>query len=349
MKKNIPFYYHLLIYSAIWLIHSLWQTALGPGGFEELLRPDFGNIFKFTYHLSIFGLYLLNYYLFCRFLLGRGRYALFLLSIPLSLALFTGFRYLIEEVAVFHLTGKHNYFEASRQLGHYLMDNAPRALGAVFQSTIVFLIWAFYQKQREVQQMQLSRQEADLQLLRSQISPHFLFNTLNMFYSDLQDKQPETAAGLMQLADMLRYTLSQSGRESVSLREELDFIGHYIRLNQKRFDEGLCLDFQVNGAQGERRLSPAMLIHFVENVFKHGLLSDPAKPASIRIDIGEDFLEIRTRNHINPAEQYSPHGLGFENLEKRLQILYAGRFSLERKSENGVFYSYLKMPFHATA
>jgi hypothetical protein len=115
-------------------------------------------------------------------------------------------------------------------------------------------------------------------------------------------------------------------------------------LQKRRFENQLFIDFSTIGTVSGKAILPAVLIHFVENIFKHGLLNDVNKKAEIYILIENDFLEISTANHIQQGESYSSTGIGYENLIKRLTYYYEENFILEKQVENDIFTCYLKIP-----
>ena len=206
------------------------------------------------------------------------------------------------------------------------------------------MTWQFQLFQKQNQQLILENKKAEFQLLKSQVSPHFLFNTLNSFYGDWIEKDAETASDLLKLSDLLRYVITETDKEQVLLSKEIQFVENYIQLQQKRFENQLFLDFSIEGNYANETILPSVLIHFIENVFKHGKLNDASKKASIHIIIKNDFLEISTYNTIQPGENYSSTGIGFENVTKRLEYAYNENFKLEKTQENNIFKTYLKIP-----
>lgn len=215
---------------------------------------------------------------------------------------------------------------------------------AIILSTLFYLMLQFQQYQRQNQQLLLENKKAEFQLLKSQVSPHFLFNTLNSFYSEWIEKDPQTASDLLKLSDLLRYVITETDKEYVPLSKEIQFIKNYIDLQEKRFENQLYLDFSIEGNAGNLMILPSVLIHFTENVFKHGKLNDPKKKANITIKISSHFLEISTFNSNQPGENYSSTGIGFDNLTKRLEYAYHENFTLEKTKENDTFKTYLKIP-----
>ncbi|WP_243739246.1 sensor histidine kinase [Flavobacterium sp. 245] len=260
--------------------------------------------------------------------------------------IFAGVRYFLQEVVVFQIIGMHNYSEASRELNYYVRDNFFFGLPAVIFSALSYLFWQFHSSQLQNQELLLENKKAEFQMLKSQVSPHFLFNTLNSFYSQLILKDDEMASDILVLSDLLRYVITETEKDEAVLSKEIQFIENYIHLQKKRFEDQLYLDFSVEGNYAEEKILSSVLIHFIENVFKHGKLNNPEQKAVISIHIKEDFLEISTFNYIVNGEHYSSTGIGFENLTKRLEYAYGSKFKLEKIAENNTFKTYLKIPLN---
>jgi len=345
MKQKIPFYYHVLLFIALFLFFTGWEMGSQAESMTAQLST-YSIVFGATYVLSLFVMYLFNYYLVCPTLLNRRRIVFYACSIPVSLLLFTGLRYLIEEVIVSGITGVHNYSPASLEPSYYIRDNLFFGFPSVLLPVLVYLAWQSHIYRMKNQLLELENRHAQFAVLKSQVSPHFLFNTLNSFYSEWVEKDEETAADLLVLSDLLRYIITESDKERVALESELKFIDGYISLHKKRFENRMFLDYTVQGNAGDKAILPSVLIHFVENVFKHGIISDSTKTASIHIVISDSSLEIRTCNYIQKGENYSSTGIGYKNLSDRLGYAYGDNFTLEKTMENDIFTTHLKLPLY---
>jgi two-component system LytT family sensor kinase len=345
MKLKIPFYYHIVLFLGLFLTYFLWDYGINN---RIAIVQQTGLYFWITstFVLSVFIVYLINFYTFCDWFLHKKKIYFYFLSIPFSLVIFAGVRYFIQEVIVFQITGVHNYTDQSRELTYYVRDNFFFGLPAVILSALSYLFWQFQSTQQQNQELLLENKKAEFQMLKSQVSPHFLFNTLNSFYSQLILKDDEMASDILVLSDLLRYVITETDKDEAILSKEIQFIQNYIHLQKKRFEDQLYLDFVVEGNYGSEKILSSVLIHFIENVFKHGKLNNPEPKAVISISIKEDFLEITTSNFIAEGEHYSSTGIGFENLTKRLEYTYKDKFVLEKTAENNIFKTYLKIPLN---
>ncbi|MBF4485153.1 sensor histidine kinase [Flavobacterium sp. CSZ] len=343
MKLKIPFYYHILLFLGLFLTFYLWDIAVSNQKIDFVFSRMY-FFFNVGFVLSIFIVYLLNFYTFCDWFLNKKRILLYLLSITVSLLIFAGTRYFLQEVVVFELTGIHNYGEETRKIGYYIRDNFFFGLPAIILSSLSYLFWQFQNAYKQNQELLLENKKAQLQMLKSQVSPHFLFNTLNSFYSQLILKDDKMASDILVLSDLLRYVITETEKEEVLLSKEIQFLQNYIHLQQKRFEDQLYLDFEIEGNYSSEKILSSALIHFIENVFKHAKLNNKDERAIISIKIKEGFLELSTFNYNVGGENYSSTGIGFENLTKRLEYTYKDQFILEKTAENNTFKTYLKIP-----
>jgi len=343
MKLKIPFYYHILLFLGLFITFYLWDIGVSNRKLESVFSIMY-FFFNSGFLLSIFIVYLLNFYTFCDWFLNKKRMLWYFLSIPVSLLIFAGVRYFLQEVVVFEITGIHNYGEETRKIGYYIRDNFFFGLPSVILSALNYLFWQFQDANKQNQELLLENKKAQLQMLKSQVSPHFLFNTLNSFYSQLILKDDKMASDILVLSDLLRYVITETEKDEVLLSKEIQFVQNYIHLQQKRFEDQLCLDFEIEGNYATEKILSSALIHFIENVFKHAKLNNPDEKAIISIKIKGDFLELSTFNYNVGGENYSSTGIGFENLTKRLEYTYKDQFVLEKIAENNTFKTYLKIP-----
>jgi sensor histidine kinase YesM len=345
MKLKIPFYYHIFLFLALAITFYLWDIEVNNKELK-LVFSSLYFLFNVGFVLSIFVVYLLNFYTFCDWFLSKKKIVFYLLSIPVSLLIFAGVRYLFQEVIIFEITGIHNYAEKSRETQYYIRDNFFFGLPAITLSVMSYLFWQFQEAYKQNQELLLENKKAEFQMLKSQVSPHFLFNTLNSFYSQLIVKDDEMASDVLVLSDLLRYVITETEKDEAILSKEIQFIQNYIHLQKKRFEDQLYLDFTVEGNYSTEKILSSVLIHFVENVFKHGKLNNRDEKAIISIKIKEDFLKVSTFNYSIEGENYSSTGIGFENLSKRLEYAYKNQFILEKIAENNTFKTYLKIPLN---
>ncbi|WP_109434605.1 sensor histidine kinase [Aquimarina sp. AU119] len=301
-------------------------------------------LFGITMYITFFSIYVLNYKVLCPLTLSRKHILKFSIGIIVLAFLFAGIRYVLEEVLLYSITGQHNYVERTRHFGFYVFDNSYYASKSLLFSTAIYLFFRFIDHKETLHQLKIENKKAELQLLKSQLGPHFLFNTLNSFYSELIESQPKTAADIHRLSDLLRFVTYEAHQDSISLEKDLKFIEGYIYFFQKRYEDNLAVNYQVHGIVTNQKVPAMLLIHFVENVFKHGIVNDTSEVANITITILPESLEINTKNRVATSEHYAASGIGYSSVQKRLIALFKNDFTLHKKEEKSYFEAYLKIP-----
>lgn len=199
----------------------------------------------------------------------------------------------------------------------------------------------WYTKERKNLQLQKENAEAQLQLLKAQVHPHFLFNTLNNIYSFTQNTSAVASKLVMGLSDMLRYMLYECNQPLVSLDKELKMLRDYSVLEQIRYDNRLDLTIDVPEEIDDLFIAPLLLLPFVENSFKHGASHMLEQPwVSLYISIDGDTLKMNLVNGKPPdadSRATGKAGIGIVNVRKRLSLLYPGKHQLQVTSEDEVF------------
>lgn len=208
--------------------------------------------------------------------------------------------------------------------------------------------WSVQEKQlRELRQLQIS---TELNFLKLQVNPHFLFNTLNNLFSVAQkNNDEETAAGIAKLAELMRYQLNESSKALIPIEQELRYIGSYIELAKLRFsNDEVEVVFNVRGVVKNRSIPPMLLIPFVENAFKHGVRVGAFSRIVFTLDLTGSQLVFSASNpdHAAANRNNAPHtGIGLENVRKRIALLYPESSELAFTTENGTFNVKLVLPF----
>lgn len=191
---------------------------------------------------------------------------------------------------------------------------------------IALALW-YYKKNAEMEKVLL---ESDLRALKQQINPHFLYNTLNYFYSKALSVSPDLARGIGILSELMRYSIgSTQGNGYASLQDEIKQINHYIELQQLRFSNNLKIIFEHHISNPDQKIISMVLMNFVENAFKHGDLQDPSFPLKIYLQSNSQKLTFRTENKISDKSSKTESGIGIENTRKRLEIAYPDRHKME--------------------
>lgn len=190
---------------------------------------------------------------------------------------------------------------------------------------IALALW-YYTKNSEMEKVLL---ESELRALKQQINPHFLYNTLNYFYSKSLSLSPDLARGIGILSELMRYSIgSTQGNGYASLQDEITQINHYIELQQLRFSNILQIEFKQSISNPEQKIVSMIIMNFVENAFKHGDLHDSSFPLKIYLQSNAQGLSFQIENKISEKSNNTTSGIGIENTKKRLAIAYPGRHAL---------------------
>jgi LytS/YehU family sensor histidine kinase len=182
----------------------------------------------------------------------------------------------------------------------------------------------------EIAKRQLEEEalRTELSFLRSQINPHFLYNTLSYLYTKAYPVSEELAEGIAKLSDIMRYALKESIEQEVPLLEEIEHLHNFIALQQARFSNCLQVQFKVEGHLEEKKILPMVLISFVENAFKHGDLRQEADPLRICVAAREQQLAFVVKNRKSNGSAIPSTHIGNQNIQKRLALAYAERHQL---------------------
>jgi len=198
---------------------------------------------------------------------------------------------------------------------------------------MIFFINRWLQDDRKRQALEAAKKEAELQLLKSQVQPHFLFNTINNIYALSKKGSPDTTEMIYRLSGLLEYMLYDSSREWISLDQELRYIKNYLEIEKIRYGSRLDVAFNTYGEWKGVEVPPLILLPFVENAFKHGL-SRQAGHCWLRIEVGYDGQHLSLKVENSKPEEGSPAavkgGIGITNVRKRLQILLGDAFDIKQ-------------------
>jgi len=201
---------------------------------------------------------------------------------------------------------------------------------AIAVSTSIKVTESWYTNEKQRKEIENEKLSAELLFLKSQINPHFFFNTLNSIYYLAQTKSDQSPIAILKLSEIMRYIIYEAVREKVPLRKELDYIQNYIDLQLLRLNENMKIEFIVKLDRENLLIGPMLLIPFVENAFKHGI--DYAQNSTITITATTQNAKL-TFSVTNPKVQQSrinlvSSGVGLKNVKKRLDLLYPNSHSL---------------------
>ena len=242
--------------------------------------------------------------------------------------------------------GLNLYFELATydKITDGVRNHMSYSIGSLFFFGIIIHIY-HYRKLKEVtQQLRIEKQEAELNYLKSQTNPHFLFNTLNNIYSLARDKSDLAPDSIMRLSKILRFMLYETGGGFIAVEQELKIMNDYIELEKLRYDESLRVNFNHDVEDMKQSVPPLLLIPLVENAFKHGVSETRSQPfVDIHLSIRNRVLNFVVKNSSevlsgDPVKE----NIGLSNLRRQLQLLYTD-YNLSVEQNGSVFTSVLRI------
>lgn len=337
--------FRLLRHVVFWIVHVLIFTVI----FSVPSQSFWRTLIISTWWVAPFILYgyPIMYWLIPRFLL-KERYFQFSVLIFLwgvggiFLNYFFRSEVLFPLVDLFHFTiGKQNPWG----VGSYLSMNVMAAFGSMI---VLFKFWM--KKQNAYLTAEKEKVDAELQLLKAQVHPHFLFNTLNNIYSFSLNNLGKTSEMILKLSSLLSYMLYDCKSEEVSLEREIEIMSNYIDLEKERYPDRLEVSVNVEGDIKDKYIAPLLFLPFLENAFKHGTSEQLEKSwLSMEVFVNRNRLRCKIINSKDENQLYSDTGIGIRNVKKRLAFIYPGRHELKIVDEGNVFVVTLFIEFAATS
>lgn len=349
---------HLLFWAAWWIFFEFtyflpvywypgWNTAKIPDPVLESGYIDFYLLVLCNTFLAVvvhlFFTYTIIYFLMPRWLV-KEKYPAFILAFNillfLSVALFYfEFKYgnpFIREM--FGRVPKHwTHKELLSCAWDMVLYNCPAVGGTALGIKLIKRWWL---KQKETEQLSTAKAAAELQLLKAQVHPHFLFNTLNNIYSFTLNASPKAPEIIKKLSDLLHYIIYECNQPAVALEKELEMIKDYMGLERIRYGAQMDMQIDIRGNDSGKLIAPLLLIPFVENSFKHGTSKMLSRPyMNLNINVENNILYFVLTNS-KPEKYIGPlhnSGIGLGNVKKRLQLLYPGCHDLKMTEEPGHF------------
>jgi LytS/YehU family sensor histidine kinase len=214
----------------------------------------------------------------------------------------------------------------------------------VFLASSVKLLKHWYTMQKKNQQLIKEKLEAELNMLKSQVHPHFLFNTLNNLYALTLKKSDKSPDVVLKLSEILDFMLYHSNKDFVELEREIKLINNYIALEKLRYGERLIIDFEIDGEIQNKNIAPMLIFPLVENCFKHGVSSTNQKSwIKLTIKVSTEHLSFTAENSMIEKQDKQKGGLGLINLRKRLNLIYPENHKLIIDETGGVFTALLEI------
>lgn len=320
----------IIVHSVFWLLllSIIIINLFYDNGVRTMKDYLINDVLFSILNISIF--YINYIFLIPELIQKRKKYFLYLLAFFLLIAI------VVLVKAVFAALDPETMLQSTNREGkvHHLSLNNYVIIMAFFagfflvSSCVIKFAIDWFSNERIQRNLQSEKKDMELQFLKSQLNPHFLFNSLNNIYSLAYQKSDKTADAILKLSEIMRYMIYESNDSWVALAKEVEYLQSYIELQKLRFKDGASVELTLNGEIDGQHVVPLILISFVENAFKHGVANDPKDPIRINIIANQKILHFSITNKKNKTNKDAMGGVGLNNVERRLQLLYPDRYKL---------------------
>jgi len=352
MKKSFVVLLHIGFWAVYFLLVLImvslyYRSGLYASSRELRIMIALQNIFLFALTPSFISFYLYYFLLFPKYLQQKK----FFLSIIVGLLISLGaavmayilHRYLIESGYVVDMDqgGKNGRSTAVSVI--LIMTFIGAVCGSVALVIKGFVTWFNEIKLREI--LREKNHEMEMALIKSQLDPHLLFNTINNIDALILKDAVKASDYLNRLSDIIRFVLYETAADKILLSQEIEYIGKYIALQKIRTANETYVHFKITGSIGDKRVAPMVFIPFIENAFKHTNNKKLENAITIRIFIKDETIQLICENKYEPKSVKQPiGGLGNELVRKRLDLIYTGRHTLEVNRNDELYHVNLIIP-----
>lgn len=346
MTKSLPrkladwiyqFFSHRVVYHAIfWLCYILFFTLLrgGANGYMLIFTNEMINSFFFGIVV-----YFNIYYLIPKYL-SQTKFVTYSLLLILSVAVVT-------PLNVFALYLKfYNNPEFQKEIVDAQLYQFILTFIIVGASSILKIITDWVRHQRVRKELENQTMRSELRFLKSQINPHFLFNTLNNLYALTLKKSDKAPEIVLKLSEMMRYMLYECNEKRVPLHKEVNYLRNYLDLERLRQGKNMEIGFQVDGQVKDQKIAPLMFIPFLENSFKHGLNNQLEQGfVNFNLQVHPTAIEMSIANSKPslPKPATRSGGIGLKNVKRRLDLLYPANYELDIDDAPNTYTVHLKI------
>ncbi len=328
--KQFTVLLHILIWSTFFTLQILsFQASLAnrPVRIDDFEPGRFYYRFVFVSVIMI-ALYYLNSLILIPGLLFKNRIGKYIIAIIITLIIVIILDYIFSY-----------YFDIKQRiLGKRPPISLYSSIFIIAISTSIKLAQKWFENETQRKAMIHEKMNSELSLLKSQVNPHFLFNTLNGIYSLANAKSDKTAPAVVKLSQLMRYMLDESKQQFVPLTSELNYINTFIDLQKLRLFDNVKIEFNIKGEAENIKIQPLLLIPFIENAFKHGPDSTRDCFININLEIKDNSIHLIVKNDILKfRKEDGRSGFGLNNIKRRLELEYPQRHVLNTEVTDNTF------------
>lgn len=331
MKINKLLYLHIFF----WSIYIIGSVLIPYFVFNSR-----NTIFNITFFITSIICFYFNYFVVVPKFFDGDKIYKSVIVFFLSASCFVGVRYCMEEWFLPTFFGIRNYAKETQFIFYYF-DNIFYSSTTIFISTTFWFFRYFIKTEVEKTELVKAKKNAELQALKTQINPHFIFNCLNNIYSLVYQKSDKALPAIEELSQLLRYSTKDLEKDVISLDKEIGYIDSLTALEKLRIKNPELLMIEKNINHPKLNISPMILVPFIENAFKHGDFRD--KGFEMKISDDNQILHFYLLNYKKERMKDSLSGIGIENVKKRLEILYPKKYELNIKNSETEFIVDLKI------
>jgi two-component system, LytTR family, sensor kinase len=331
----------IIVHPLFWLIYILVGTVVDTlGNNQGVFALDcwvlnVTNIYFASWVLRSMVIFYVAFWYFERFFSIKNLLVHLLVSVSLAV-LGVILRYVLNDFVIAPVINDWNWGK-NISLGVYFGRDFIFEIMLVLCGFLMKSIHDFFRNEN----LKTEKVTMELAYLKSQINPHFLFNTMNNLYGLSLSEPEKTPDVILKISEMMRYMLYESNGERVALRREIEYLNSYIELEKIRFEGKTYVNFTIEGNINQYQIAPLLLISFVENIFKHGEIQNAQKPVEISLQVQGNQLIFRQKNAVAIREKDKMGGVGMQNVKRRLFLLYPNKHTLTVRKENGMYESEL--------
>ncbi|MCF6365731.1 MAG: histidine kinase [Bacteroidales bacterium] len=355
--KNIDYKriaYHILFWSVVTVSYDAVSSFIYDRPFLQTLLHDI----KYYTPTDMLGVYFMLYFLIPKFLLNKEylkfslfSFLFFFILIFIATLPFQYFGHFVDYTDFYLAEGKpFPTFESFVYKNFVQALTVKLMLVGIASSIKIAKVWVKSQKRqqnllKEKLEINLQLKEAELKFLKSQINPHFLFNSLNNLYSLTLEKSPKAPEVVLKISSLLDYMLYKCNVPSIELDNEIENIRNYIDIQKIRYGNDTNIEIDIKGDTSNIKIAPLLILPIVENAFKHGLDKNVGRGyIKILIEVAEyNEFHLSVRNSLRGENNHNGEGIGMKNLKKRLELQYPEKFILSVKFSDNEYKTVMRL------